>query len=283
MIVDQAAANLALKSLRSHWWIAFLWAVFSLLCGYGILQVIWHPVNARRWAMVAACTLALLLRLLRQGLKDNYSPGDNFLLPTLGIANTITLVRGLAIGFLAGFLFSPWPPGRLAWIPGLLYSFVIVGDFFDGYVSRRINQITELGKKLDMEFDSLGALVAVFLAVQYHQLPVWFLFVGVAHYLFVFAIRWRERKGRPVGKLPPSRRRRIIGGCMTGFLSVALWPLFSRPTTTIFGTIFAAAVVVSVVRDWLLVSGRRAPTMDPAQTAQRKLLPYPLNSVTNAD
>ena len=109
-----------------------------------------------------------------------------------------------------------------------MYAVFVVGDFFDGYASRKTNRTTELGKNLDMECDSLGTLIAVMLAIQYAQLPIWFLSVGVARYLFVFGIRWRERTGKPVLELPFSFNRRIIGGFMAGFLSVALLPLFSR-------------------------------------------------------
>ena len=268
MIIDRAELNPPLENLRHRWRIAFFCTILTLICCHELLRVVWHPLDAGRWAIISSCTLTYILWLFRKGLKDNHRPENALVLPTLGLGNTITLVRGLVVGLLSGFLFSPWPPGWLAWVPGLLYAVFVVGDFFDGYASRKTNRTTELGKNLDMEYDSLGTLIAVMLAIQYAQLPIWFLSVGVARYLFVFGIRWRERTGKPVLELPFSFNRRIIGGFMAGFLSVALLPLFSRPATTIAGTIFALSVLASFVQDWLVVSRRVDPAKRPSQETQ---------------
>jgi CDP-diacylglycerol--glycerol-3-phosphate 3-phosphatidyltransferase len=205
-----------LVSLRRRWWLMALLFVSFLWFGYQLLVTRWQSAFAWRWVIVAACVLAYELGLLWRGLKDNHRPDEARLLPTLGVGNVLTMVRGLALGLLAGFIFLPWPSGRLAWLPALLYTLAILTDYFDGYLARITHHATVLGETLDIEFDALGILVATSLAVHYHQLPWWYLLIGFSRYLYLSGIWWRKRRGQPVNDLPPSVHRRIIAGTQMG-------------------------------------------------------------------
>lgn len=76
-------------------------------------------------------------------------------------------------------------------------------DFFDGFVARYTSRETRLGAILDIEFDGLGILIAVGLAIQYGHLPPWYLILGMARQLFILGIWLRRRLGKPVRELPP--------------------------------------------------------------------------------
>jgi CDP-diacylglycerol--glycerol-3-phosphate 3-phosphatidyltransferase len=52
-----------------------------------------------------------------------------------------------------------------------------------------------------------------------------------------------------------------------GVISVALWPLFVPPATTIAATLLMLPFIGGFVRDWLVVSGR----IDPASESYRAL------------
>ena len=245
----------ALTSLRRQWWLISVAYSLSLGLGYMLLRAVWQPAAAQRWVLLAGCVLMTELWFLRRWLSDNYRHQEQRLLPSLGVGNLLTILRGLLVGLLAGFLFSVWPPGWLAYLPAGLYSLAAVGDSLDGYVSRKTHYTTQLGKRLDMEVDALGMLIATALAVQYHQLPVWYLCLGFAHYFFVLGQWWRRQRGKPVYNLPPYASRPIIGGCQVGFVSAVLWPVFSPPTTTFVGILFGIPTLLSFTRDWLAVSG----------------------------
>jgi CDP-diacylglycerol--glycerol-3-phosphate 3-phosphatidyltransferase len=249
-----------LTSLRHRWWIVAFFFTLTLWSGYELLRTNWHPTYAWRWIIVAALVLAYELWLLWRGLKHNHRQGETALLPAFGLGNALTLWRGLGIALLAGFLFSPWSSGGLAWAPALLYTLAAIADGLDGYLARLAHQVTRLGEILDMEFDALGLLVATFLAVQYKQLPWWYLFLGLARYLFILGIWWRTRQGKPVYDLPPSATRRMIAGFQMGFSTVMLWPIVYPPGTILAGIVFAIPFVASFSRDWLVVSGRIDPT-----------------------
>jgi CDP-diacylglycerol--glycerol-3-phosphate 3-phosphatidyltransferase len=161
-----------------------------------------------------------------------------------------------------------------------------MADGLDGYLARLTHQATKLGETLDMEFDALGLLIATLLAVQYHQLPWWYLFLGLARYLFILGIWWRTRQGQPVYDLPPSAARRIIAGFQMGFTAAILWPIVWPPGTILAGVVFAIPFVASFTRDWLIVSGRIDPVAPPYLATKRivatvltRWIPVPLRAL----
>jgi CDP-diacylglycerol--glycerol-3-phosphate 3-phosphatidyltransferase len=166
------------------------------------------------------------------------------------------MLRGLFIGLLAGFLFAPRPVEPLAWLIAFLYTAASIADWLDGYVARRTNHATVLGQRLDMEFDGLGVVIVSLLAIGYGQLPIWFLSVGLARYLFVFGLWWRRRAVRPVYGIPPSIHRRIMAGMLMGFMTVVLWPIVPAAMATVAGFIITIPVLLGFSRDWLFASGR---------------------------
>jgi len=94
-------------------------------------------------------------------------------LPNLLTYGRIALVPVIAILLVIG---TP----SLRWIALVLYLAAAISDFFDGYLARKWNQGTELGRMLDPIADKLlvGALVAVF--AWDHTLGAWDLIPAVA-------------------------------------------------------------------------------------------------------
>jgi CDP-diacylglycerol--glycerol-3-phosphate 3-phosphatidyltransferase len=266
---DDAVLAGSLEGLRRRWAaVAFLYAV-SFAAGYALLRVAWQPTYAWRWAALAGLGLVYGLWLLGRGLKDNHRQGEVLVLPTLGAGNAVTMLRGLLLGLLAGFLFAPRPPSGLAWVPALLYSLAIAADYLDGYLARITHHATLLGATLDMEFDALGMLVATALAVGYGQMPAWYLLPGLARYLFVFGMAWRGWRGKPVYPLVHKPSRRVMAGFQMGFTSVLLWPLFSPPATVLAGVVFTLPFLAGFLEDWLEVSGRIGPASHRYRAAKR--------------
>lgn len=247
-----------LASLHRQWAaIAGIWAA-AWLGFYILLRPVW-PLSGR-WLILSGLMLAYELWIVRRNLPGNHRYHETELLPSIGPGNGLTLVRGLCIGLMAGFLFGPWPPGAIAWVIVLLYTITDVADYFDGYLARRANHVTPLGGALDMEFDGLGTLVVILLAVSFGQLPWWYLGLGLARYMFVFGLWLRRRLRRPIHEIGPSAHRRVFAGFQMGFLSVVLWPILPRSMAVISGSLFAAATGLGFLRDWLVVSGRLDPT-----------------------
>lgn len=259
-MLDQNA--IALAKLRQQWRQFAVLNTALLAISYFALAAHWSFVHAQLWAAVAVPTSLYVLWLLRWSLPNNHRHSDQQLLSHLGIGNVLTLLRGLVIALLAGFLLIPRPVDLLAWAPGLLYLAAVMADYLDGYLARITNQVTALGADLDMEFDALGMLTATLLASLYGQVPAWYVAVGLARYLFVAGLWQRRRRGLPSYPLPPSAQRRINAGLQMGFMGVILLPVFVPPATTLAAPIFAAALFAGFARDWLVVSGTLDPQTD---------------------
>jgi CDP-diacylglycerol--glycerol-3-phosphate 3-phosphatidyltransferase len=234
--------------------------------GFLLLSLAGTPGEAWRWAIKVGLVLSFELLLLLVRRRDVLS-GEN-LERMWGAANLLTLFRGALVALLAGFLFTPRPAGPAAWLPAAIFTVGVAVDFLDGWWARRTASQTRMGSLLDVEFDALGILLAIALAVQYGRLPVPFLAVGAARYVFVAAIALRRRRGKPVAQLPPSYLRRRLAGFQMGVLAVLLWPIAVPPTTTIGEGLIGLPLLAGFVRDWLLVSGR----LDPRDERYRRVL-----------
>jgi CDP-diacylglycerol--glycerol-3-phosphate 3-phosphatidyltransferase len=226
-------------------------AGFVLACHYRGLQ------QAGLWAFkVSVVMLYQQLFLLRH--RKRILSGEN-LDHLWGVANILSLSRGLMLALLAGFLFAPKPTGAASWLPAILYTFLAGLDFLDGYWARKTRTQTRLGELLDQEYDALGILIAVLLVIRYGHLPAAFLYVGLAKYAFAWAVTWRRLRGAEVHPLPPSYMRRRLAGFQMGILAVFLWPMARPPGTVLAELIIGVPLLLGFVRDWLLVSG----TLDP--------------------
>jgi CDP-diacylglycerol--glycerol-3-phosphate 3-phosphatidyltransferase len=184
----------------------------------------------------------------------------------LGVATQLTLLRGFLVSLLAGFALSPPPASRMVrWMPGLLYVVAVLSDRYDGILARRLDQVTDLGRRLDVAMDGLGLLMASVLAVRWHRLPLIYLSVGAAYYLFHAGLALRSFLGWPVyrDRIRPRRATRFFAGVQMVVCVVALLPGTGPLSPTAFASAMTLAATVAMLptlaffaRDWLLAVGR---------------------------
>ncbi len=81
----------------------------------------------------------------------------------LGWPNRITIVRMLLIGPFVICLLNQNEPGRewLRWLAIGVFGLMAISDFLDGYLARRLDDLTDLGKFLDPLADKLLITTAV--------------------------------------------------------------------------------------------------------------------------
>lgn len=247
--------NKSLSSLRKRWsGLAFL-SAFLLLSGYATLVIFWGPSNALRWLSLSSIALVLLLVVLWRILQDNHKISGKTLFPFFGAGTNLTILRGILISFLAGFILSGRPDNWMIWIPGIIFTVAVITDYLDGYLARINNHTTRLGEKLDTTLDGWGILIGVVLAIKYGQIPWWYLSVGLARFFFLGGIWFRQKLGLPVFELKDRISRRAYAGAQMGMISVMLLPLFSPPGTYWVATLFAIPFIYGFLRDWANVSG----------------------------
>jgi CDP-diacylglycerol--glycerol-3-phosphate 3-phosphatidyltransferase len=174
----------------------------------------------------------------------------------LGPANLLTLLRGGLYAAVAGFAVAP--SGMLAWGPAACYGAGVLLDKLDGTVARTVGEETELGADLDMAFDTFGFVAAPLVAVLWGLLPVWYLSLSAARYVFLAGLRWRRFRGRPVYDLPDSDLGRYLAAVQMAFLAVALAPPAPSDLVWAAAPVVLAPSLLVFARDFLVASGRLA-------------------------
>jgi len=180
-----------------------------------------------------------------------------------GVANAVTLIRGGLYTVVAGFVVLP-PDTSLAWVPALCYGTGVVLDKLDGVLARTVGTKTELGTRLDMAFDTFGFVVAPLVAVLWGQLPVWYLSLSAARYVYRGGLWWRRRQGRAVFDLPDGSLATYLAGAQMVFITVALAPASPTGIVRLLAPVVLAPSLVVFGRDYLVASGR-LPRQSPAE------------------
>ena len=105
----------------------------------------------------------------------------------LTLPNGLTIIRVLAIPFIIIMLFSPVRISQI--ITAFLFLFVAVTDTLDGYLARRRNLVTTLGKFLDPLADKLLIVAALIALISARGIPTWMVIVVVGREIAVTGLR----------------------------------------------------------------------------------------------
>lgn len=217
-----------------------------------------HPTDELRTellypALVAGGCLAGQLWYVSRAVPSRVSHGP--LAGLSGVANALTLFRGALYAVVAGFVVVP-AGTSLVWVPALAYGAGVVLDKLDGVAARTVGDVTVLGRRLDMAFDTFGFVVAPLVAVLWGQLPVWYLSLSAARFVYRGGIAWRQFRSRPLFTEPDSDIGRYLAGVQMVFLTVALAPVI--PTWLVWAVAPFVLVPSLLIfsRDFLTVSGR---------------------------
>lgn len=103
------------------------------------------------------------------------------------IPNWITFSRLLGIPFLLYGLYNPTPQAK--WICLAIFLIAALTDWLDGYLARKLNQISELGKFLDPLVDKLLVLAPLLVFIELGIVPAWGVFLILARELAIAG--WR--------------------------------------------------------------------------------------------
>ena len=107
----------------------------------------------------------------------------------LNLPNLLSLLRILIVPLLVVALLTETRfAGKEYWALGL-FVLAAVTDFFDGYLARRRNQVTPLGKLLDPAADKILTSSALISLVALEIAPAWIVVVILAREFAVSAIR----------------------------------------------------------------------------------------------
>lgn len=187
-----------------------------------------------------------------------YLPSD-YPFERFGLANSVTLLRGALVSWLAGFVGLPEiiADPILAWSLLTAAFIVLLLDGLDGWLARKTGQTSAFGAKFDMEVDSLFAIVLSLLAWQSDKVGWWVLLLGLPRPLFIVAAWFEPRLMSP---LPDSMLRKTICVIQIAVLIILLAPVIHPLTSQVLAATVLILLAGSFWRDTTWLLSKRANT-----------------------
>jgi len=116
----------------------------------------------------------------------------------MNLPTWITLSRLLGVPIVLVALLDPTDIRR--WISVVAFVIFAGTDWLDGYLARKLNQVTELGKFLDPLVDKLLVMAPLMALVGLGEVPAWGVFLILARELTISG--WRVNPTFQQGKVP---------------------------------------------------------------------------------
>ena len=170
------------------------------------------------------------------------------------LATWITLSRLAAIPFLLYGLrigASGAPSDQMRWICVWVFVIAACTDWLDGYVARRFNQVTDLGKFLDPLVDKLLILVPLLALVELQVVPAWTVAIILVRELAIAG--WRVSQTQISGANWWGKVKTVVQIIAIALLIAPLgspWPLISL---WVYGT----AIALTLISGAIYVKGQR--------------------------
>ena len=103
--------------------------------------------------------------------------------------NKLTLARMIIVPFLVIFLLTGWGGEANRYISLTLFVVASVTDWFDGYLARKNNLVTNFGKFMDPLADKLLVCSAMICMIDLKRLSAWFVIIIIAREFIISGFR----------------------------------------------------------------------------------------------
>ena len=161
--------------------------------------------------------------------------------------NKLTIARMIIVPFLVIFLLTGWGGEANRYISLTLFVVASVTDWFDGYLARKNNLVTNFGKFMDPLADKLLVCAAMicFLTNQQTQMPAWAVIVIISREFIISGFRLvAAEKGVTIAASYWGKVKTVVQMIM----SILLIIHFEHPVFRIINPIFIyAAVLLTII------------------------------------
>ena len=103
--------------------------------------------------------------------------------------NKLTIARMIIVPVLVIFLLTGWGGEANRYISLTLFVVASVTDWFDGYLARKNNLVTNFGKFMDPLADKLLVCSAMICMIDLKRLPAWFVIIIIAREFIISGFR----------------------------------------------------------------------------------------------
>ncbi|WOD38665.1 CDP-diacylglycerol--glycerol-3-phosphate 3-phosphatidyltransferase [Nodosilinea sp. E11] len=168
----------------------------------------------------------------------------------MNLPTWITVSRLLGVPLLLVLLQAPTTAQRW-WAMGI-FLLAAGTDWLDGYLARRLNQVTDLGKFLDPLVDKLLVLAPLLMLVELGQVPAWGVFLIVAREITISG--WRVNPAMQGGKVPGAnlwgKAKTVVQIAAIALLIAPLPPGWDLAAQLIFWLAVALTLASGLVYLW---------------------------------
>lgn len=103
--------------------------------------------------------------------------------------NKLTVGRMIMVPFLVAFMLTGWGGEANRYICLAIFAVASITDWFDGYLARKHNLVTNFGKFMDPLADKLLVCSALICFIQSGQLAAWIVIVIIAREFIISGFR----------------------------------------------------------------------------------------------
>lgn len=103
--------------------------------------------------------------------------------------NKLTVARMILVPFLVIFMLSDWGGDANRYICLAIFIVASVTDWFDGYLARKYNLVTNFGKFMDPLADKLLVCSALICLVELDRLEAWIVIIIIAREFIISGFR----------------------------------------------------------------------------------------------
>jgi CDP-diacylglycerol---glycerol-3-phosphate 3-phosphatidyltransferase len=164
----------------------------------------------------------------------------------MNLPNWITVSRLLVIPLLLGLLHQPTQQNR--WISTGLFLLAALTDWLDGYLARRLNLVTDLGKFLDPLVDKLLVFAPLLALVELGQIPAWGVFLILARELTIAG--WRVSQPQISGANLWGKLKTVSQIAAIALLIAPLSSVWQRPSIAAFWIAVALTWISGAIYLW---------------------------------
>ena len=161
--------------------------------------------------------------------------------------NKLTTLRMIMVPFLVIFLLTGWGGAANRYICFAIFAIASITDWFDGYLARKYNLITNFGKFMDPLADKLLVCSALICMISLGKLPAWMVIIIIAREFIISGFRLIAAENGVVIAANYWGKFKTVSQMVMIILLILDIPLpFFQILTTIFIWLSVALTVISL-------------------------------------
>ncbi|MBF2002623.1 MAG: CDP-diacylglycerol--glycerol-3-phosphate 3-phosphatidyltransferase [Synechococcales cyanobacterium M58_A2018_015] len=161
----------------------------------------------------------------------------------MNLPTWITVSRLFGVPLLLYLLYQPVPAAQ--WLAVAVFLLAAGTDWLDGYLARRLNQVTDLGKFLDPLVDKFLVLAPLLVLIELGRVPAWGVFLILARELTVAG--WRVNQTQISGANLWGKLKTVTQIVAIALLIAPLPAVWDRPAEIAFWLAVALTLISGAI------------------------------------